>query len=241
MLQIAICDDQPQELSMIAAYTKEYCETNHIEAIVRQFIHPDELLAAREVMPFQIYILDVVMPMVNGIEAGKEIRKLDRKAQIIYITSEPSFALEAYSVNPVNYLIKPVGKQFLYDTLTFAIAQADLEDEPTVSIKTKDGLCVLPLSFIACCEYANHTVVYTLTDGKTIQSVSSRTPFSVVVEPMLQDRRFLQPHSAFVVNMNRVTDFSKERFTLRGGATVPISAKQYSMVRDAYMDYLLLK
>lgn len=241
MLHIAICDDQPQELETVVAYTKEYIETNRVDAQLRQFTHPDALLTACETERFHLYILDIVMPMVNGIEVGREIRRLDRETQIIYATSEPSFALDAYAANPVNYLLKPIDKKRFFDSLALAISKLDLAEESTLTVKTKDGLRVVPLFAIVCCEYAERAARYTLADGETITTRSLQESFVEHIAPLLQNKHFLQPHNAFVLNMSRVEGFSKEGFTMRDGMVVPISAKQYATVRDTYTDYLLAK
>lgn len=241
MLHIAICDDQPPELEVLAAYTKEYMETHQIDIQMRQFTHPDALLMACETERFQLYILDIVMPMVNGIEVGREIRRLDREAQIIYATSEPGFALEAYAAAPINYLLKPIDKQQFFDTLLLAVSKMDMEEDNTVTLKTHDGLRVVPLFTIVCCEYVGRTARYTLMGGEIINTRTLRESFSEHVSHLLRDRRFLQPHNAFVINMSRVEIFSKVGFTMRGGVFIPISIKQYAVVRDTYMDYLLVK
>jgi len=105
MLQIAVCDDQPRELEILNAYIAEYLATHTLEAEVKKFFHPDKLLTTIETESFHLYILDIVMPMVSSIELGKEIRRLDREAQIIYATTEPQFALQAYAASPIHYLI----------------------------------------------------------------------------------------------------------------------------------------
>ena len=177
--------------------------------------------------------------MVNGLELGKEIRRLDREAQIIYATTEPQYALQAYAASPINYLIKPVKKQQLFDTLTLAISKLDLAEEQTFTVKTADSLRVVKLSDIVCCEYRSHAVIFSLTNGEELLSRTFRESFSDYCAPILKDRCFLQCHTAFVVNMRRVERFSKDSFMVRGGKTVPIAAKQYPAVRDAYMDYLM--
>ena len=79
MLRIAICDDQPRELEVINEYITEYLDTHTLEAELKEFSHPDKLLTATESERFHLYILDIVMPMVNGLELDKEIRRLDRE------------------------------------------------------------------------------------------------------------------------------------------------------------------
>lgn len=241
MLHIAICDDQTQELADIAAYTKEYLEINQTNVEIRQFNHPDELLNFCESRHFHIYILDIVMPMINGVEVGRDIRRLDREAQIIYATSEPGFALEAYAANPLSYLIKPINKSQLYDSLELAISKVNIAKETTVTLKTQDGLRVLTLSSIVCCEYAGRCAVYTLVGGDIVTTRTLQHSFAEQMGPLLKDKRFLQPHKSFALNMNFVTGFSKDGFTLRGDVRVPISTKHYGAVRDAYMDYLMEK
>lgn len=241
MLHIAICDDQPKELEIISEFITEYLDAYTLESEIKEFSHPDKLLSAIETESFHLYILDIVMPMVNGLELGKEIRRLDREAQIVYATTEPQFALQAYAASPINYLIKPINKQQLFDTLTLAISKADLAEEQTFTVKTADSLRVIKLSDIACCEYQSHTVTFNLINGEVVASRTIRENFSDYIATILKDRHFLQCHTSFAVNMRRVERFVKDSFTLRGGKIVPIAAKQYSSVRDTYMDYLMAK
>lgn len=240
MLRMAICDDQPKELEIISECITEYFDSHSLEAEIKKFPHPDKLLTSIEAESFHLYILDIVMPMVSGLELGKKIRRLDHEAQIIYATTEPQYALQAYAASPVNYLVKPIERQMLFDTLTLAVSKADLAEQ-TFAVKTADSLRVIKRTDIACCEYRSHAVLFTLTNGEEVLSRTIRENFSEYCAPILRDRRFLQCHSSFVVNMRRVERFSKDSFTLYGVKTVPIAAKQYPAVRDAYMDYLMAK
>ena len=241
MLHIAICDDLPDQLAVIAEFTKEYIASSGLDAELRQFAHPDVLLTTCETERFHIYILDIVMPMVNGIEVGRAIRRLDREAQIIFATTEPSFALESFQTNPINYLIKPLDKAQFFKTLDLAVTKVITEDEPIVTLKTREGLSVIKLYSIIFCEYRNHYVQYTLMSGETLTTRSIQESFSEHIKPLLSDKRFLQPHTSFVLNMNRVEAFSKNGFVMHGGAVIPIPTKQYATVRDTYMDYLLAR
>lgn len=241
MLRIAVCDDIPNELQSLVLLTNQYLSANNIDAEVAEFSHPDALLTAIEAENFHLYILDIVMPMMSGLELGKDIRRLDREAQIIYATTEPQFSLQAYAVSPINYLIKPIEKQQLFDTLTLAISKADLAEEQTITVKTADSLRVIKLSHIACCEYHSHAVTFILANGEEVSSRTFRENFLEYCAPILKDKRFLQCHTSFVVNMRRVERFAKDSFTMCGNKTVPIAAKQYPAVRDTYMDYLMAK
>jgi len=239
MLKIAICDDQPKELEIINQYITEYLNTHTLEAEMKKFVHPDMLLTAMEAESFHIYLLDIVMPMVSGLELGQSIRRISREAQIIFITTEPGYALDAYAVNPLHYLIKPVQKQALFSALELALSKVDFGREITVTVKTKEVLRTLSAGQIACCEYEKHAVRYTLIGGEQMETTTLTCGFAEHIAPLLLDARFLSPHASFALNMSRVDKLAREGFYLRGGNFVPVSARQYAAVRNAYLNYRL--
>lgn len=191
MLKIAICDDMPDELAQLSGLTKEYIETAKLSADVREFSHPDKLLTACETESFPIYLLDMVMPMVNGLDIGRAIRRTSREAQIIYITSEPGYALEAYSVTPLHYLLKPIQKDALFEALALAVSKVD-DFETAVTVKVKDGLRTLMAGQIACCEYVRHAARYTLLDGERVETTTLAVSFGEHIAPLLKHHRFLR-------------------------------------------------
>ncbi|NCB32883.1 MAG: response regulator transcription factor [Erysipelotrichia bacterium] len=239
MLQIAICDDMDDEIRPIVALVNEYLTLRSMIAEVRVFSHPDALLTACEKGFFHIYLLDMVMPMVSGLELGREIRRHSSDAQIIYITTEPAFALDAYAVNPLHYLIKPVDKAKLFSVLDLAAEKVDYGQETTVTVKTKNGLRTISTDTIALCEYKRHAVIYILRNGETIETTTISGSFSEHIAPLLRNQRFIQPHAAFAVNMNCVERLDRDGFMLENSAFVPVSGKQYTAVRNAYMSYRL--
>lgn len=237
MVRIAVCDDSETELQKITALAEEYLSSHGAVGEIRGFSHPDLLMKACETENYHIYLLDIVMPMLSGLELGREIRRRSVDAQIIYITTEPGFALDAYAVNPLHYLLKPIQKDALFSALELAMKKAERGAETAVTIRTKDCLRTLSADEIICCEYIRHSVVYTLADGRRVETLSLRESFFEHIAPLLRDRRFLQPHAAFAVNMCHVCRLDKTGFTMRGGAFVPVSGKSYAAVRDAYMQY----
>lgn len=239
MLKIAVCDDQPTDLHKIIDMLQEYISKHSIAANVQEFSHPDALLTACEKDRFHIFLLDMVMPMVSGLELGREIRHVSTDAQIIYITTEPGYALDAYSVNPLHYLIKPVNKAAFFSAMDLAAEKVDYGEETTITAKTRDGLRTISTDSIALCEYQHHAAVYTLINGETVETTTISGSFSEYIVPLLRNKRFIQPHVAYAVNMNLVERLDKGGFTLRGGVFVPVSGKQYTLVRNAYMSYRL--
>lgn len=236
MLKIAICDDEQKQLSKLEALVREYIAEKELETTISCFSHPDKLLLFCEKESFHIYILDIVMPMVDGVELGLGIRRLDREAQIIYATTESGFALDAYAANPINYLLKPIDRSALFATLDLAMEKMKFGEEQSLTVKTREGLRTISFDTILYCEYVNHKIKYILRDEQ-IETTSSSESFAEHIASLLADKRFLSPHSAYAVNMHFVERLDKNGFTIRGGHIVPVSSKQYTAVRNAYMNY----
>jgi DNA-binding LytR/AlgR family response regulator len=241
MLRIAICDDQPEELKELVSITNQYFINKHLDCEVLTFTHPDSLLTAIDSQRFHLYILDIVMPMIDGLSLGQAIRRLDQEAAIIYATTEPQFALQAYATNPINYLIKPIEQEALFDTLNMVIAHTDLVISQTFTVKTANSLRVIQLAEINFFEYRQHTVIFNLTDGEQVVSRTIRENFTQFSAPILENRHFLKCHASFVINLRQVESFTKNSFILLNKQIVPIATKQYPIVRDAFMDYLMAR
>lgn len=239
MLNVAICDDQPTDLHKISALLQEYIQIHSIAAKVRAFSHPDEMLQVSAKNPFHMYLLDIVMPMVDGIEVGRELRRYDKTAQIIYATSEPGFALEAFSANPVNYLLKPVDREKLFDTLTLALSRLGTDAEKTITIKAKGGYHTLSLGHIVSCEYNNHVASYSLRSGETVRTAYLSESFARHIAPLLENGQCVQTHAAYAVNVACISQLTRTGIKLVNGSIAPVSRSQYNAVQEAYLAYRL--
>ena len=67
MLKIAICDDRKEDRYRMNQYVQQFCQERMLQSEIKVFDHPDDLICACEKLRPHIYILDIVMPMVNGI------------------------------------------------------------------------------------------------------------------------------------------------------------------------------
>lgn len=238
ILRIAICDDNQKELCTISELTYQYIQQKKIGANITSFLHPDSLLSDCEKDRFHLYILDIVMPMVDGISLGKELRRFDREAQIIYATTEADFALKSFVASPINFLVKPLDKEAFFNALELAFSKIPVEED-VITIKTKAGIYTISQFEILCCEYVERSVKYTLLRGEVLQGISASQSFSAQISQLLISNNFIQPHVSFAVNLRHVEKLSKEEIVLRGGVVVPVSKKQYIAVRDTYLDYRL--
>ena len=106
-MKIAICDDERICREELIKLLNEYIAVNPGKDIsFSEFSNADNLLdSASAALDFDIYILDIVMPGLSGIELGKTLRSMGSKGKIIYLTSSEEFAVDSYKVKAANYIL----------------------------------------------------------------------------------------------------------------------------------------
>lgn len=237
MVKIAICDDYKEDLDRVYTMVREYCEEKKIQAEIKVFNHPDQLLCECEQFRAHIYLLDIVMPMVNGIQVARELRWNQPDAQIIFATSEKSYALESFDVNPINYIVKPVDKDKLFETLTLAMKRVDDDEEKCFTIKVKGGFSTVYLSDIMYIDYRNHVVTYHLFSKEEISTVTLRIGFSEYLSQNHPQAEFVQCHESVCVNIAAIDMLTKSDITVRNKEVIPVSKSKYQAVAEKYLEY----
>ena len=239
VLRIAICDDDKKDRDRVSCLVKEYLAAGKVAAQVKIFDHPDSLIEECETFRPHIFILDIVMPMITGIQAARELRWNQPDAQIIFATSESSYALESFDVNPINYILKPIEKEKLFSTLDLAISRVDFSNEKSITVKVKGGMQTLYLAEILYIEYSNHVVSYHMHSGEVISTPTLRIGFAEYMEENHRGNDFVRCHESIAVNIAAIDKLTRTDITLRGGGQIPVTKSRYSEVMDKYMDYRL--
>lgn len=153
---------------------------------------------------FDIYLLDIIMPGLNGIEPGLSIREFDRSGHIVYLTASPNFAVDSYQAKASDYLLKPLNKTRLFHTLDDIKGRLAQEHHAFATVKTRDGLRRLPLRSIVYGELVRRCVQYNLSDGSMAEGMSLRGPFQNAVKPLPAHHRFILCATSFFVNLSFV-------------------------------------
>ena len=239
VLRIAVCDDDKKDRERVSGLVQEYLNEKKLKAEVKVFDHPDSLIEECEKLRPHIYILDIVMPMVTGIQAARELRWNQPDAQIIFATSESSYALESFDVNPINYILKPIEKEKLFSTLDLAISRVDISNEKSICVKVKGGIQTLRVDEILYIEYRNHVVSYHMIGGKLVSTPTLRIGFAEYLEGNHPGNNFVRCHESIAVNIAAIDKLTKTDITLRGGEQIPVTKSRYAEVMDSYMDFRL--
>ncbi len=241
LLRIAVCDDDAAELARTETLLKEFCaQRPDLAAGVTTFSGPRGLLDALGMgNDFDIYLLDVLMPGKNGIEVGKEIRRLGREGAIIYLTTSPDYAVDSYQTQAFYYLLKPVERRRLFEVLDRAAEVLDRRKDQTAIVSTAAGLRTIPLNDILYVERVDRSMRYYLVSGEAVDSRTLRGSFRAGAAPLLEDRRFFLCGASFVLGLHHVKSVERGKVLLDSGSWAPVSQSACGELKQAWMNYWL--
>ena len=235
MLRIAICDDEAQYVHQTAKLVQEYLGGRpDLSGQVFPFRLGRELLCqVEEAGGFDLYLLDIIMPGLNGIETGRQLRQLGDGGEIVYLTTSADYAVDSYSVRAFFYLLKPLEKDRLFQVLDAAVKKLDERRSKAVLITTKDGSRRVLLDQILYVERVGRSLRYYCAGG-AVDSISLRVPFHTAVENLLADPRFCQCGSSFAFNLQHVTGVSGQEVLLDSGGAAAIPRASVAPFKHAW-------
>lgn len=236
-MKIAICDDDKDELIYISSILDKYIEERAVSLSYDIFHSATELLNSTKSGVYDLYLLDVIMPGVNGMETAKEIRSFDQDTNIVFLTSSAEFAVESYEYKAQDYLLKPAKSEKLYQLLdTLVVKSKDSQD--ILKVKTKTGIARIPFGKLVFLDVIGRCLYFHLTDGSVREAIAPLAEFENV---LLARPEFIRTHRSYIVNLLQVTQLTANEATTVTGQVVPVSRKNYSKVRAAYVEQLFDK
>lgn len=236
-MEITICDDSIKDLlnteKMLLKYKNRYPDK---EFILEKYSDPSRLYhKIAEGKLSDIYILDLLMPRQTGIDLGRQIRMTGSENVIIYITSSEDYALDAYKVRAVRYLLKPIDENKLFEALDYAFSYTRTKAEPTYMIKTKNGLLTRACSKIEYIENVGRKLEIHLSDGEILKSLFIRRSFDEEVQELIKQKNFLLIHKSFLINLNYVSQLTADYVTMNSGSQLPVSRTNSAKVKREYL------
>ena len=241
MIRIAICDDDKQQLLQIQTLLEMYQSAHSdIELYMECFLSGISLLdAIRTSGNFDIYLLDILIPIENGIELGLKIRAIDSGGHIIYITHSSDYAVDSYLVRATQYLLKPIEKEQFFLCLDHTLSSLKQTINHFVILKTRNGYQRIPLQSIVYGELIGHCIQYQLNDGQILIGTSIRTSFKKAVASFLQHQNFVLCAISFFVNLNYIEMIEPTGIKLSNGRLLPLSRTLRTEVTNRWLDYHL--
>lgn len=236
-MKIAICDDEKKFIDALCPLLEQWAEKNAINLTLYHFTNGDDLIDAHRNNCMDLIILDVIMPLLSGIDTARELRKQEQTVPIIFLTSSREFAVDSYDVKAFHYLIKPVDEEKLFRILDDFLKTITLPQN-VFTAQTNEGFCKIVIDDVNYLEAQNKQVLVYLSNGKTI---AIRELFSKCEEVFSLEQGFFRCHRSYIVNLNGIEQFSKKDVTMNNNTVIPISRNNFTAFKETYFNYMFGK
>ena len=244
LLRVVIVDDEPLARAVVREYLVKQPGVEIVAECGNGF---DAVKAVAELSP-DLLFLDVQMPKLNGFEV---LELLGREVAVVFITAYDQYALRAFDVHAVDYLLKPFSEERLAEALdrtrerlrgaqgrtaepaldvAALVSQAHPRQGPLERILIRDGpqVHVIPVERLDYVEAQDDYVAFKA-DGR--QYLKDQTMASV--ESLLDPGRFVRIHRSYLLNIERIARvelYAKDSRVaiLRDGTRLPVSRAGYA-------------
>jgi two-component system, LytTR family, response regulator len=237
-LRIVIADDEDLARSLVSEYLKDSLDLEIVAECRNGF---EAVKAVTDLKP-DLLLLDIQMPRLDGFEV---LDLVGRETNVIFITAYDQYAIRAFDVHAVDYLLKPFSAERLAEALDRARKKIDRGEStapPALAadarppgtkpdrILIRDGgdVHVLPMVKVDYVEAQDDYVCYRV-EGKRYLKQQTLAD----VETALDSARFVRIHRSYILNIDRLAKlelYAKDSHAaiLRDGTRLPVSRSGYS-------------
>lgn len=234
-MRIAICDDDEQELAHLWDLITKYQLNRGKNIDCHSFPNSIDFLCDLKGGEYDLILLGAPMVGTDGLQAGQELRKLDKNVEIIFVSSSPEFAVESYSVGAYYYLLKPVEASSLFPLLDSMECKLSASEEQGFVLKSRKGIVRVSYAKLEFVEVMDKTVSFHLTDGIIHEVTASLADFE---EKLLDRTEFFKTHRSYLVNLNYVQAIGPKCVVTKNGQNIPVSRQRRNPVQKAYIHLL---
>ena len=231
MLSIAIIEDETAAAEMLISFINRYGKENGEEyGIVRYETAVAFLDNYKPV--YDIVFMDIVLPKLNGMEAARKLREIDKSVTLIFVTNMVNFAVKGYEVGALDFIVKPIVYDLFLMKMDKAVDVVKNRNCPNIVIQYDGAIKVMPLSDITYIEVIRNTIIYHTTQGIYRLRSSMKE-----VENILSNENFVRCNVCYLVNLRYVKEVKGDTVTVDKDH-LHISRARKKQFMEALTDYL---
>ena len=232
MIKIAILEDDDKARNTLISFLKKYSEEKNEEISISSYAGSFEFMDKYS-HDADLIFFDIEMPGLSGMDVAKKVREYDRHTTIVFVTNLAQYAIEGYSVNAFDFLLKPIN----YSSFELKLDRVFHElhhhmDENFITIGNKQRITKLNVSDILYVEVKNHDLIYhSLKEEYRIRS----TMLKAVEE--LSRYHFELCNACYLVNLKYVSRIENNMVEI-GESKLMISQSKRKTFLSSFAKYL---
>lgn len=235
MINIAVCEDEKMDSDLLERFIANVAQDLMLDYHVDFFELGKELLdEVAGGSHYDLIILDIIMDGINGIETARKLKAILPDALIGFMTGSADFALDAFEIDAIHYLIKPVDVAKVRKLMLRFLERFGKPVE-LLTLETSKGRVALPMGSILKVESFKKGVEIYLQDEKEPRWFHCAFMF---VEEQLDKAQFIRIARGLIVNMDYIEHMEQAVCYFVDGTSALISRSARAEVRKQYNDYL---
>lgn len=231
MYHIAIVEDEAEFSAQLQEYLKKYQEENDIRFKVSVFSDGAEILEDYQQL-YDIILLDIEMPRVNGMDAAEQIRKMDSDVTLMFITNMASYAIRGYEVGALDFVMKPINFYTFSMKLTRVLKRTKQKEQQQILLTLPNGVKKFGVNQIYYVEVQNRMLHYHTDAGEYVVRGTMQS-----VEQMLLPYPFIKCNHWYIVNLKHVSEVRKNTAVV-GGQELEVSRRNRTAFLKALTEYM---
>lgn len=231
MLNVAVVEDESEYRSMIQDMIMQYAEEHRKQIKVTAFSDGSGLVENYR-KEYDIILLDIEMPQMNGMKAAEEIRRQDQDVVLVFITNMAQYAIRGYEVDALDFILKPLNYYTFSMRFMRAIGRVKIRESRQVCLVLDDGVKKLDSREIYYIEIQNRMLHYHTEDGE----FSVRGTLKQAMEE-LEGYHFVKCNHWYLVNLRHVSEIRKN-IVIVAGNELEISRRNRTAFLAAVTEYM---
>ena len=232
MIQIAIVEDEDQCAEKMKEYVRQYFETFGGEYSICRFCDGYDI-AEKYPANLDIIFMDIEMSLMDGMEAAEQIRKIDERVIIIFVTNMAQYAIRGYRVKALDYILKPVSYVAFSQSLERALRSLEKNRDVFITVKFRDGIVKIAAKDIEWIESQGHRLIFHTTEKNYETTVYSMKE----VEDRLEPEGFKRCNNGSLVNLRMVQGIGNGCVEI-GGRSLQISCGKKNEFMSTLVRYM---
>ena len=231
MYHIAIVEDELEFRQQLQEYLQQYEQENDVSFQISMFEDGADILENYE-NKYDIMLLDIEMPKVNGMDAAEKIREQDEDVVLMFITNMAQYAIHGYSVGALDFVMKPITYYAFSMKMKRALKRAQKKEQKPLVLNLTDGIKTLEIKQIYYVEVQNRMLHYYTSEGEIVVRGTLQS-----AETILKPYPFAKCNHWYIVNLMHVKEVNKNIAKV-GPYQVEISRRNKAAFLKALTEYM---
>lgn len=226
---IVIVEDDAHSAARIREYLERYANERGLAFRITSLT--DGVQAAESCSgTCDLILMDIELPLMDGMSAAETIRRTDGDVEIVFITNSPHYAIKGYRVGALDYVLKPVDYYPFSQVMDRAVGRLAGKEGLTLLLNVRGGRQKVDARRILYVEVRDHELTFHTLDGDINAKGTLRE-----IKDALEGRGFFHCNKGYLINLARVDGVSGGN-ALVGGAVIPVGRAHKKAFMDALND-----